>query len=246
MALSSQGADRVLIIEDDSKIAHLVKIHLQDLGYEPDWAVDGRSGLQYFHKSRYALVILDLMLPDMDGIEVCKSIRATSTYTPILMLTAKSEELDVVLGLELGADDYVTKPFSVRELIARIKALFRRIDADRQSAGRLATTETLTFGELAIHPGKRRVTLRNQLVELTAKEYDLLELFARNPGYVYNRSELLEQVWGYHFDGYAHTVNSLINRLRRKIEIDPSKPVYIETVWGVGYRFVEQNDIQDR
>lgn len=241
-----EGEKRVLLIEDDPKIARLVQIHLKDLGLVPDWAADGQSGLARMEERAYALVILDLMLPDLDGLEICKRIRRSHLFTPILMLTAKSEELDVVLGLELGADDYLTKPFSVRELIARVKALFRRIEAERQRAARPDPDEVLAFGALTIYPRKRKVLLRGAPVDLTAKEYDLLELFAGHPGCVYSRSELLEQVWGYQFDGYDHTVNSLINRLRRKIEADPSRPVYIKTVWGVGYRFAEPDELPDR
>jgi DNA-binding response OmpR family regulator len=236
-------ANKVLIIEDDPDITDLVEIHLKDLGYELDRAADGLSGLKKARAHDYSLVILDLMLPQLDGLEVCKRIRAENKYTPILMLTSKSEELDKVLGLELGADDYVTKPFSVRELMARIKAIMRRLEADKEKAVTASTPKELVYDELAIHLEKRKVTLSGQPVEVTAKEFDLLALFASNPGRAYSRKELLDLVWGYQFNGYDHTVNSHINRLRSKIEKDPANPKYLQTVWGIGYRFVEPEEL---
>jgi DNA-binding response OmpR family regulator len=233
----------ILIIEDDPRIARLVRMHLEELAHTVDWEADGQAGLESFKKGDYALVILDLMLPGLDGLEVCKQIRASNTFVPILMLTAKSEELDVVLGLELGADEYITKPFSVRELIARVKAIFRRVEADRHNLLHWDEPNEIGVGQLVIYPAKRKVVVRGQKVDLTAKEYELLEWFARHPGRVFNRSELLEAVWGHMFEGYDHTVNSLINRLRRRIEVDPTNPVYIKTVWGVGYRFAEQEGL---
>ena len=182
------------------------------------------------------------MLPELDGLEVCKRIRTQDPYLPILMLTAKAEELDKVLGLELGADDYLTKPFSIRELIARVKALFRRIEVEQESRRRDAT-QPLRYGDLTLEPEKRKVTLRDQTIELTAKEFDLLMLFAQHPGRAYSRQELLDLVWGYQYAGYSHTVNTHINRLRSKIEDDPSAPRYIKTVWGLGYRFAEPEEL---
>jgi DNA-binding response OmpR family regulator len=237
--------NKILIVEDDPYVADLVEINLRDLGYELDRADNGLAGLQKVQESEYGLVILDLMLPKLDGLEVCKRIRAENRYTPILMLTAKSEEFDKVLGLELGADDYLTKPFSVRELVARIKALFRRIEADEEKAGNRMKLEQLVCQELVISLEKRKVTLGGKTVELTAKEFDLLVLFASNPGRAYSRQELLDLVWGHHFDGYDHTVNSHINRLRSKIEKNPSEPQLIQTVWGVGYRFIEPEDLPE-
>lgn len=238
-----QHEKTVLVIEDDPNIAELLEIHLKDLGCELVGAEDGVSGLEKFHEQEYVLIILDLMLPKLDGLEVCKRIRAENKYTPILMLTSKSEEMDKVLGLELGADDYITKPFSIRELIARVKAIFRRIDADREEVTEQTPAQVLDFGELVIHLEKRKVLLQNKPVDLTAKEFDLLVLFASNPGRAYNRQELLDLVWGYQFDGYDHTVNSHINRLRNKIERDSSEPRYIKTIWGVGYSFAEPEEI---
>jgi DNA-binding response OmpR family regulator len=237
--------DKILIVEDDPYVADLVEIHLKDLGYELERAADGLAGLEKVQEHDYALVILDLMLPKLDGIEVCKRIRAENKYTPILMLTAKSEELDKVLGLELGADDYLTKPFSVRELTARIKALFRRIEAEREKTDKKDKTAELIFRELRISLEKRKVILAGQTVELTAKEFDLLALFAAHPGRAYSRQELLNLVWGHQFDGYDHTVNSHINRLRSKIEKNPAAPKFIQTVWGVGYRFVEPEELDE-
>jgi DNA-binding response OmpR family regulator len=235
--------DRVLIIEDDRELAELVAMNLRDLGLAAERAADGRSGLARALAGDWSLIILDLMLPQLDGLAVCRRIREGNPLTPILMLTARSEEVDRVLGLELGADDYVTKPFSVRELAARVKALLRRSRAGQAPAGRTAEAP-IELGGLAVDLAKRRVTLQGRPVELTAKEFDLLALFARNPGRAYSRPELLSQVWGYQYEGYEHTVNSHINRLRGKIERDPARPVFLRTVWGVGYRFAEPAELK--
>lgn len=237
--------EKILIIEDDPDIINLVKIHITDLGFNLEWASDGQTGLEKALTINYKLIILDLMLPQLDGLEVCKRLQTEKKSTPILMLTAKSEEFDKVLGLELGADDYLTKPFSVRELIARIKAILRRLDAKEANSGINEETKLLTFGNLHIDLLKRKVTLAGNTIELTAKEFDLLALFAQNPGRTYTRQILLDLVWGYHFDGYDHTVNSHINRLRNKIELDSSNPKFIKTVWGVGYRFTEMEELEE-
>ncbi len=235
---------KILIIEDDQDIVDLVEIHINDLGFKLDSEGDGISGLEKFQENEYDLLILDLMLPKLDGIEVCKKIRMENTYTPILMLTAKSEELDKVLGLELGADDYLTKPFSVRELIARIKAIFRRLEADKEKANYIKQ-DVLKFNDLVIFLKKRKVMLADKYVELTSKEFDLLTQFAGNPGRAYSRQELLDLVWGYQFEGYDHTVNSHINRLRNKIEKNVAEPKFIQTVWGIGYRFIEPEELEE-
>jgi len=230
---------KVLIVEDDKDIAKLVDLHLTDLGCKCDLAFDGETGLDKALKNQYNLIILDLKLPGIDGMEICKEIRSERKYTPILMLTSRSEELDKVLGLEFGADDYLTKPFSFRELLARAKAIFRRVESvkeDIQSTGR----NQIQFRNLKIDLEKRTVTSNGQKVELTAKEFDLLATFARTPGKAYTRQNLLDAVWGYQFEGYDHTVNSHINRLRAKIEDDPTDPKYILTVWGVGYKFADE------
>jgi DNA-binding response OmpR family regulator len=233
---------KVLIIEDDPNIADLVEIHLNDLGFELERAEDGRTGLEMALSNNYSIVILDLMLPQLSGLEVCKEIRYVNKYLPILMLTAKSEELDKVLGLELGADDYLTKPFSIHELIARIKAILRRLEVNQENKNDTISKKNLIFDCLFIDLEKRKVTLSGKPVELTVKEFDLLALFAQKPGRAFNRQELLDLVWGYQFVGYEHTVNSHINRLRNKIETDPANPFFIRTVWGVGYRFVEPDE----
>jgi two-component system alkaline phosphatase synthesis response regulator PhoP len=231
--------DKILLVEDDTDIATLLDLHIQDLGYGMDHAADGEVGLEMALAGEYRLVILDLMLPKMDGMDVCKGIRAKKENLPILMLTSKSEEFDKVLGLELGADDYVTKPFGIRELMARIKALIRR----SQPVEETDTREVLTWGPLVTNLAKRRVERGGERIELTSNEFDLLVLFAKHPGRVYSRDHLLDLVWGYQFEGYNHTVNSHINRLRAKIETDPSHPELIKTVWGVGYRFAEEEEL---
>ena len=205
-------------------------------GHRP---ADGKRGLELASAGRYDLVVLDVMLPEMDGLAVCREIRNLPGYVPILMLTAKSTELDRVLGLEMGADDYLAKPFSVRELQARVKALFRRVEA-LSAAAEAVADEAIVRGPLRIETAKRRVSIDGQEISLTAREFDLLTHFARHPGQVFNRARLLDRVWGYNHEGYEHTVNSHINRLRAKIERDPSKPEYILTVWGVGYKFSDR------
>lgn len=231
--------DKILLVEDDRDIAELLDLHIQDLGYGLDHAADGELGLQMALSGDYRLVILDLMLPKLDGMEVCKRIRAKKESLPILMLTSKSEEFDKVLGLELGADDYVTKPFGIRELMARIKALIRRTEPVAEPEEQ----SVLNWGPLFIDLDKRRVERGGERIELTSKEFDLLVLFAKHPGRVYSRDHLLDLVWGYQFEGYNHTVNSHINRLRAKIETDPAHPELIKTVWGVGYRFAEEEEL---
>lgn len=228
----------ILIIEDNSDLARLLEVHLRDLSYETEVAGDGVSGLARAETDRFDLIILDLMLPGLDGVEVCRRLRARHSYVPILMLTSRSSELDRVLGLEIGADDYVTKPFSIVELIARVKALLRRVEL---LAREQQTPEepVIKVGELEIDPGRRIVLRRGGAVDLTAKEFDLLLHFARNRGRVFTRAQLLDAIWGYTHDGYEHTVNSHINRLRSKIEDNPASPDYILTVWGVGYKFAE-------
>ncbi len=231
-------ARRIFVVEDDRDIAHLVELHLQDLGADVTLAHDGGVALDIALRRSFDLVILDLMLPGIDGLEICRRLRARSNYTPILMLTARSADVDRIVGLEIGADDYLTKPFNIRELIARVKALLRRVDAlSKPEASDVPTV--LDFGELVIDVEKRKVTLRGEPIDLTAKEFDLLLQFARNPGRVYTRAQLLDLVWGYGHDGYEHTVNSHINRLRNKLEKDHAKPAYILTVWGVGYKFAD-------
>lgn len=232
----------VLIIEDDRNIVDLLEIHLKDLDCSTTAATDGQTGMDKALKGNFDLIILDIMLDKMDGLEVCRRIRANEITTPVLMLTAKAEEIDKVLGLETGADDYLTKPFSVREFIARVKAIFRREKILKDQLSKTGSKQ-LKFGQLLIDPDKRKVMIDEKRIELTPKEFDLLFLLASNPGRSYTREQILSLVWGYEFDGYEHTVNSHINRLRAKIEPDLSKPRYILTLWGVGYRFSDDEEI---
>ena len=231
---------RILVAEDDADIAGLVQLHLRDGGYEVDVASDGRAALDAALTQPYDLVILDVMLPHLDGLEICRRLRARPRYPLILMLTSRSSELDRVLGLEVGADDYLTKPFSIRELLARVKALFRRVGALGTPSPLCPPGQRIVRADaLVIDTEKRLVTLGSQPISLTAKEFDLLLLFACHPGRVYTRAELLDLVWSVGYEGYEHTVNSHINRLRAKIEPSPAHPAYLLTVWGVGYKFAE-------
>ncbi len=226
----------VIVVEDNQDISDLVKLHLGDIGISVDTCYDGIEAWKKIQQNTYDLIILDIMLPGMDGLEICRKIRNTgSNYTPVLMLTSRSSEMDRVLGLEIGADDYLTKPFSLMEMVARVKAIIRRHDAMNTN---IQYDEQLTFNDLSINPQTREVIKQQHNLELTAKEFDLLLHFARHPGQVFNRMQLLDNVWGYGHDGYEHTVNSHINRLRSKLESDPRTPQYIKTVWGVGYQFI--------
>ena len=233
---------KILIVEDDPDICDLIEIHLNDIGYDLDRAADGEIGISMIQQNSYALIILDLMLPKLDGLEVCKRTRESDKQIPIVMLTSRSEELDKVLGLELGADDYITKPFSIRELTARVKALLRRAGAPAEPESE--TPRQLAYGHLAIDLENRKVLGNGSRIDLTAKEFELLALLASHPGRTYSRDELLDLIWGVQFSGYEHTVNSHISRLRSKIEPDPSTPIYIIRVWGVGYRFAETEEIE--
>ena len=228
------SAKRVLIIEDDPHIAELLRMHLGDEGYAVEHAADGHAGLRERERGQWDALVLDLMLPGVDGLEICRRARAMTRYTPIIIISARSSEVHRILGLELGADDYLAKPFSVMELVARVKALLRRTDALARNA-RL-DSGSLTLGNLDIEPLAREVRVDGKPIELTPREFDLLYFFARNPGKVFSRLDLLNQVWGYQHDGYEHTVNTHINRLRIKIEIDPAQPRRILTVWGHGYK----------
>lgn len=230
---------KVLVVEDDRDIVNLLAIHLNDLDCHLETAYEGEEGLQKALNQRFDLIILDIMLPKLDGLEICRQLRGRKINTPVLMLTARSEEIDKVLGLEIGADDYLTKPFSIREFIARVKAIFRRTKMLKESLNS-TSAKTMQFGDLHIDLEKRKVSLKNKRIDLSPKEFELLSLLASNPGKSYDRARLLNLVWGYDFEGYEHTVNSHINRLRAKIEPKLSKPTYILTTWGVGYRFTEE------
>ena len=225
---------RVLVVEDDPDIAHLIALHLGEIGCVVKTVHDGESGFEHALSGGFELLVLDVMLPKLSGTELCERLRARGNLVLMLMLTARSGEFERVLGLELGADDYLTKPFSFRELQARVKALLRRqVQATTQSQ-----PDMITAGELSIDTKNRLVTLHGQALNLTLKEFELLRQFARQPGRVYTRAQLLRLVWGDSYSGLEHTVNTHINRLRTKLERDPAKPEYIQTVWGVGYRFV--------
>lgn len=230
--------EKALIIEDDKDISDLVAIHLLDMEFEVDNAFDGKEGLLKALNNTYSIILLDIRLPGLDGIEICRKIRLEKIKTPILMVTSKSEEIDKIIGLEMGADDYITKPFSIRELIARVKALLRRSSITLNSDSEEVTKE-IKFDNLYINATMRIVEAYGKRIELSPKEFDLLVLFASNPGRTYTRSQLLNTVWGYQFEGYEHTVNSHINRLRSKIERNLNEPEFILTTWGVGYKFRE-------
>ncbi|HKH59847.1 MAG TPA: response regulator transcription factor [Flavitalea sp.] len=229
---------KVLIIEDDPHICELVDIHLRDIYCQTTKVHTGAEGLVQALNISFDLIILDIMLPDMDGLEICKRLRAEKHTTAIMMLTARSEEMDKIIGLEIGADDYLTKPFSIRELIARIKAIFRRMTIQEYSFK--TSHEIINYSDVSLDPQKRKAIVRGTKIELTPKEFDLIYLLASTPGKSYSRESLLRIIWGNEFSGYEHTVNSHINRLRGKIELDPSKPAYILTTWGVGYRFNDE------
>lgn len=231
---------KILIIEDDLDIADLIRVNLIELGTEISHRADGKQGLDLALAEHFDLLILDVMLPSMNGMDVCRTMRQERPAQAILMLTSKDSETDRVLGLELGADDYMTKPFSVRELQARVRAQLRKASLMQQLADQQVTSkepEVISLGELHINPQTREVRKSAALLELTATEFDLLFYIARHPNQVFTRSQLLESVWGYSHSGYEHTVNSHINRLRAKIEADAASPTIVQTVWGVGYKF---------
>ena len=233
--------NKILVIEDQKDIAELIALHLTDLGISVDCIHEGPAGLKAAQEGGYDVIVLDVMLPGMDGLAIVRQLRMDRNPVPVLMLTAKSGEIDRVLGLELGADDYLTKPFSVPELQARIKAILRR--AQMQGAPtKAASDEKITVKQLMIDTESHRVVLNGNEITLTSKEYDLLMHFARAPGRVFTRGQLLEAIWGTSFEGYEHNVNTHINRLRAKLEVDPTQPEYVLTVRGVGYRFVSENE----
>ncbi|GAB3369716.1 response regulator transcription factor [Lysobacter rhizosphaerae] len=228
---------RVLIVEDDAHIAELLRLHLRDEGFEVVHAADGNEGLRLLEEGGWDALVLDLMLPGVDGLEICKRARAMARYTPIIITSARSSEVHRILGLELGADDYLAKPFSMLELVARVKALLRRVEAMAHNAR--IDSGVIELHGLRIDPVARVASIEGQALELTPREFDLLHFFARHPDQVFSRMDLLNQVWGYQHDGYEHTVNTHINRLRAKIEADPAHPRRILTMWGRGYKFAD-------
>jgi len=230
----------LLVVEDDENISTAISEYFSRAGYSVKTVEDGLAGVKTALDERPDAVVLDLMLPKMDGLAVCKELREKVSYLPILMLTAKDDVVDKVLGLEMGADDYITKPFSLRELEARIKTVLRRA---RNTSGQdgLRNEAPITRGRLRIDAAKREVTIGDRQVELTPKEFDLLKLFASNPGRVFPRKYLLEKIWDYSYEGYDRTIDSHINRLRAKIEDNPENPQMVLTVWGIGYKFNDEH-----
>jgi DNA-binding response OmpR family regulator len=235
-------ADSVLIVEDDLDIADLIRVNLLELGVEIEHQDNGEKALQLGLDNNYSLLILDVMLPGLSGLDICRQVRDKKPEQAIIMLTAKDSETDRVLGLELGADDYMTKPFSVRELQARVRSQLRKVHVLRQASKEQGENDDkpLVIGNLSINQKNHQVVFNQQTLELTATEFELLHHLASHPNQVFSRSQLLESVWGYHHSGYEHTVNSHINRLRAKIEQDATSPQIVQTVWGVGYKFNPQ------
>lgn len=231
----------ILLIEDEASIAELLSLHLSDASSEVTHVADGVRGLALAVQKRWDLIILDLGLPRCDGLDICQQVRELHPETPIVVVTARGSESDRIRGLEMGADDYVTKPFSVSELVARIKALMRRVDILSQSP----RPDIITSGEISLDMLGHTAHVRGEPVQLTAREFNLLAHFARNPGRTFKRAELLEAVWGNSHDGYFHTVNTHINRLRAKIEADPTRPRFITTIWGVGYKLSTDSNEDD-
>lgn len=225
---------KILIVDDEKLLVKGIKFNLEQDGYETETAYDGEEALKLARDKSISLIILDLMLPNIDGLTVCQKIREFSSV-PIIMLTAKTEDMDKILGLEYGADDYLTKPFNILELKARIKAILRRV-TNQNSVG---AKPMVSAGGIELDYNLRRVKIENKTIELTAKEFDLCDLFVSNPGKVYSRENLLDIVWGYDYPGDIRTVDVHVRRLREKIEPDAAAPTYILTKWGVGYYFKE-------
>lgn len=224
----------VLVVEDQREIAELIALHLEDLPGKVKTVSSGRQGLVEARSKRYDLVVLDVRLPDCDGLDICRTLRAEGVAAPILIVSAKSADIDRILGLQLGADDYLAKPFNVAELLARAKALLRRVEYANDKLPRHAE---IRRSDIVIDPATRRVTVASREVELTVKEFDLLYILASHPGRVFTRALLIEMIWASSHGGHEHNVNCHVNRLRLKIEPNPRAPRYIMTVWGVGYKF---------
>ena len=228
---------RVLVVEDDSSVRELLTQHLQESGFTVTETLDGKRGCELALTDTYDLVILDVALPGKDGLEICRTLRAKGVRAAIMMLTTRGAEIDKVLGFELGADDYVTKPFSVREVVVRAKALIRRTSGEE-----MHQQKRLEAGDFKIDLDSHEAFAKGDKLDLTSTEFDLLTFFLKNVGRTFSREQLLNSVWGYSSSAYEHTVNTHINRLRAKIEPDPASPLYIQTVWGVGYKFVGHSD----
>ena len=228
---------RILIVDDDHEIARLLRAYLEKAGYSVLTAFDGETALHTLRREHPDLLVLDLMLPDRDGWDLTRLIRADKTLagTPIIMLTARVEDSDKIVGLEIGADDYITKPFNPREVVARVRALLRR----SCSGGNKATSQVLQVGELLLDISRREFYVNGELVELTPSEFELLRVLMEHPGYAFTRTELLEKALGYAYEGLGRTLDSHIKNLRQKVEPDPKKPTYIQTIYGVGYKLLE-------
>lgn len=234
----------IVIVEDNPAIAEMLLFHMNEQHYQTSHFADGELARQFLLAQEYDLVVLDIMLPSCNGLDICKELRQKNPAIPVLLLTSLDSEIDRVIGLELGADDYLTKPFSMRECLARIKALLRRsqLSPTTIDTTRSKVSKTITANELSINIDSRVVLLGNQRIELTAREFDLLVYLAQHRGRVYSRAQLLDSVWGYSHDGYEHTINTHINRLRKKLKRTDNQTDFIETVWGIGYKFSEIDD----
>jgi len=238
--------DKVLIVEDEYDIANLIQVHLSELEIDSDICCNGQQGLEQAIKHNYQLVMLDVMLPGVNGLDICRQLRQEKPLQAILMLTSKTSETDRILGLELGADDYMTKPFSIRELQARVRTQLRRVHAlaDRNEASdstestqnNKQSSGSTCLGKLLVDQRYHQVTYKDNAINLTSTEFELLDFLCKNPDQVFSRAQLLDGVWGYNHSGYEHTVNSHINRLRNKLEENCTEPKIIQTVWGVGYK----------
>lgn len=237
-------ADRVLVVEDQAEIAELIHINLTELALDVDVTGSGEDAMKMLAENDYALVLLDIMLPGMSGLDVCRKLRDSKPEQAILMLTSRDSETDRVVGIELGADDYMSKPFSVRELQARVRGLLRRVhllnELAQNQQSQTDANACITVGKMFIDNIKHKVSLKGKELDLTSTEYDLLHYLASHPDQVFSRAQLLSAVWGYHHSGYEHTVNSHINRLRNKLEQNVTDPEIVQTVWGVGYKFNPQ------
>ena len=243
--------DKILIVEDEADIANLIQVHLTELDIDSDICAQGQQALELALNQNYQLVMLDVMLPGMNGLDICRQLRQTKPLQAILMLTSKTSETDRILGLELGADDYMTKPFSIRELQARVRTQLRRvhalidkntaelstqIESNQSSKLEVKNSNSSCIGQLLVDHRYHQVTYKDNIINLTSTEFELLGFLCKNPDQVFSRAQLLDNVWGYNHSGYEHTVNSHINRLRNKLEEDCAEPQIIQTVWGVGYK----------
>jgi len=229
----------ILVIEDDPDIGNLIRKSLESSHYATTVSVNGEDGLKFYKTNEPDLIILDLSLPDIDGMDVCRTIRKTDEATPIFILSARTEEIDRIMGLELGADDYITKPFSIRELKTRVDVFFRRWDKKLGQKNPQSQAGEILRGVLKIDPVRRRVTLNENIINISRKEFDILQLLAASPGKVFSREMILESVWGVEWDGFERMIDSHIKRIRSKLEKNSAQPEWIETIWGIGYRFTD-------